>query len=88
MSAINELLEDHAFTRCYVAVLQSHLWQEQHVKGGAEDHVILAYYGTATGAPKFLARAARRWAEHPEAGWHVVAQVNADGTITPPTDQK
>ena len=80
-SYINALLDDKAFLSCYLAALQGQLWQAQNVVGGAEERVILAYRGTGTGAPKFLARSARRWADHPEHGWEVVAHIDAAGHI-------
>ena len=82
-SYINALLDDKAFLKSYIAVLQSQLWQAAHVEGGAEERGILAYRGTGTGAPKFTARSARHWAEHPEHGWHVVAHIDAAGHIRP-----
>lgn len=88
MNPSQALLDDPAFNHVYIGALQHQLWEARHVEGGTEDHVILTYHGTGTGAPKYLARTARRWQDHPEAGWHVVAHIHADGTITPPTDQK
>lgn len=78
---IAALIGDVDLLRKVIAVLQRQLWESQHVEGGAEERVILAYRGTGTGAPKFTARSARHWAEHPETGWHVVLEIDAAGHI-------
>ena len=76
-----ELIGDVDLLRKVIAVLQRQLWESQHVEGGAEARVILAYHGTGAGAPKFLAWSAGFWAENPEPGWHVVLEIDAAGHI-------
>lgn len=82
MTTTTCLMDEPAFLRKAMAVLQRQAWEAQFTTDGPQEHFVLTYTGTGAGAPRYVACKTSAWGEH-FTDWEPVATIHEDGTIRP-----